>query len=84
MPKLKTRTQKITGALEGVYGKSPMINALALSIDEDWEAWERGEKDARHREGFEYALHMRIWNWYGGGDTAWSAAKEVMEAVGNE
>jgi hypothetical protein len=68
----------VRGALESVYGTGEMVATLAEVIVERWDDWEADEYRDLPRN-----LHLCIWDWFAGGDTASLAADRVMIAVGH-
>lgn len=61
-------------ALESVYGKGSMVASCAEHIVKFWPEWQEEHDPVR-------ALHIFIWNYFPGGDTAWLAAAKVKDAL---
>jgi hypothetical protein len=69
----------IQSALETVYGPTSMVAALAETLVDSWANYQE-EEDTGWRS-VEDSVHLTIWNWFPGGDTARIAAKRVMAAT---
>lgn len=66
----------VDDALSAIYGAGPMVTALATHIVAKWDEW-----DADERRDLPTLLHLCIWDWFPGGDTASLAADRIMVAV---
>lgn len=67
----------VLDVLEKVYGKGAMVDACCRDIVHVLREGDLGEDP-------EHTITLRIWDWFAGGTTAASAAKQVMAAVGQE
>lgn len=73
---MSTQLKLTAKVLTGIYGSTRMARALAKHIDENMEKW-RVESD--EYTSLEHIVHLQIWNWFAGGDTALHAAQEVLK-----
>lgn len=72
----------IRPALESVYGESGTVTSLAVYLASEWPHYEQ-EADEGYRT-VEKLVHLTIWNWFPGGETAALAAERVVAAVNGD
>lgn len=66
---------KILEVLQRIYGDGGMVDACSRHITRMLVI------ETSEGENLERALHMELWNWFPGGDTALYAAREVLAAL---